>query len=186
MSKYTRALWYLYADPLCLQQRSSTGGLCNLKYKRIPGCFQVHRNSNQLSLPQSRSRHGHRCYISAAFCSGEHTRGMLFQNPRAPAVLLGMKKVPKRFSFGLCAGEGSVTPKLLKSAPLQSTRVRICYLAERFSIWNASEMLLARFRADMVALGPAGCRGPTGLEARSLGITIARVFNIQGKKGGVV
>lgn len=38
----------------------------------------------------------------------------------------------------------------------------------------------------MVALGPAGCRGPTGLEARSLGITIARVFNIQGKKGGVV
>lgn len=172
--------------PLCLHQRSSTWGLCNLKYNWTPGCFQVHRHSSQFSLPQSRSWHGNRCYISAAFCSGKHTREMLFQNPRAPEVLLGMKKVPKRFSFGLQVGEGSVTPKLLKSAPLQSTRVRICYLAERFSIWNASEMLLVHFRADMAALGPAGCRGPTGLEARSLGIMIACVFNIQGKKGGVV
>lgn len=33
-------------------------------------------------------------------------------------------------------------------------------------------MLLAHFRADMAALGPAGSRGLTGLEARSLGITI--------------
>lgn len=172
--------------PLCLHQRSSTWGLCNLKYKWTPGCVQVHRNSNQLSLPQSRSWHGNRCYISAAFGSGEHIREMLSQNPRAPEVLLGMKKAPKRFSFGLRVGEGSVTPKLLKSAALQSTRVRICYLAERFSIWNASEMLLAHFRAGMAALGPAGSRGMTGLEARSLGITIACVFNIRGKKGGVV
>jgi hypothetical protein len=59
------------------------------------------------------------------------------ERERERALLLGMTKDlkgTKWFSFGSQVREGSITLKLLKSAPLQSARFSICHLAERLSV----------------------------------------------------
>lgn len=62
------------------------------------------------------------------------------------------------FSFGLRLREGSVAPKLLKSAPLQSTWVMYLPSCRKTQHFRCKPNAFSPLIKDIAALGPAGFR----------------------------